>query len=165
MKPLASEVLRSFFPNSERLTFGAKGYSGQAEHPYILRWIICCLDCRWLSMWGFLKKGFCGSRKVLKHEEMMNKWQFRDVKLFTGKISCETVRISALGFSTFLHVSPWRLRFFNSPLQGIMNRVLPLQRGIQKSLGKLVQSVSYMMCFIWYTCVHIQFLAPSIFIS
>ena len=73
-------------------------------------------------------------------------------------------RISALGFSTFLHVSPWRLRFFNSPLQGIMNRVLPLQPGIQKIVWKLVQSVSWcqtkedMMCFIWVYCsVNIQF--------
>ena len=135
----------------------------------------------WTHVRGFLRKVSVGQERYWN----MNKWWINGSSetwnFLLWKKLLFSQRISALGFSTFLHVSPneltwpWRLRFFNSPLQGIMNRVLPLQPGIQKSFdisdfGKLVQSVSWcqtkkdMMCFIWYTCVNIQFLALSIFI-
>lgn len=88
---------------------------------------------------GFLRKVSVGQERYWN----MNKWRINGSSetwnFLLWKKFLLSQRISALGFSTFLHVSPWRLRFFNSPLQGIMNRVLPLQRGIQKSLGKLVQ--------------------------
>lgn len=114
-----------------------------------------------------------GQERYWNMKKLMNKWQFLDVELLLWKNFLLRVRI--WNGAWFLHLYPlvsprfsMAAQVFQFPAAGDNESSAAIAARDPKII-LCNQSVDVRpkktWCFIWYTCVNIQFLAPSIFIS